>query len=92
MYYWPGDSVKLKCVSCVEQFVTNGVAKHWAVFNRNIPESIADLDTTLEIDIYGNEEWVILDDSGAEQIRENYTMKSYIPGQDIGNITRNSYS
>lgn len=89
VYFWPGDDLKLRCVSCIREFVNNSIAKNWAIFQNNIPEVIADLDKTLTVDKYGNEQWLILDEIGARYLRDNLTMTSYIPGSivDPDNIT-----
>lgn len=89
IYYWPGETVALKCLSCIKGFDSNKIAKNWAIFQRNIPESINELYDTLKVDKYGKEQWIILDNAGAEAMRKNYTVKSYIPGTGSNDKTRN---
>lgn len=89
VYYWPGDNVQLKCVVCSQEFAINNVSKSWAIFQRNIPESILDLYKTLSIDKYGNEQWLVLDQHGADIVRDKNTTISFIPGGefDPNNVT-----
>uniref|UniRef100_A0A1I7SLY2 Ig-like domain-containing protein n=1 Tax=Bursaphelenchus xylophilus TaxID=6326 RepID=A0A1I7SLY2_BURXY len=53
VYYWPGDTIKLKCRVCEEEQANNGKIKNWAFLDRKIAGKIDKLHLTIK-----NKNWL----------------------------------
>lgn len=65
VYYWPGQTIRLRCYSCEKSQIYNGKLKYWSVL-KNKPTNFIDNPEDVEL----NKKWIILqeDESVMEKV------------------------